>query len=476
MKKHLVVLLSVSILIVLSLGAYAASDSRSSNPGDQKSLELTVYNTNLGLVKDRREIKLDTGEQPLRFMGVASQVIPESVQIQSINAPDKLRVLEQNYEYDLLSPDKLLEKYVGKTIKIVDYNPYVDRQRLVEAKVLSANDGAVLQIGDEITFDYGGRMVFPEVPENLIAEPTLVWLLDNSLKGKSHTIEASYLTGGISWKADYVLTLNADDTAGDLGGWVTIDNQSGAEYRDAKLKLVAGDVARVEEPEVMYESGVMDFVSKRAAPQFQEQEFFEYHIYTLDRPSTVKQNQTKQISLLSADDIGIKKEFVFNGSSHYYRGKYGEVEQNTKIGVFVEFKNSKENKLGMPIPKGTVRMYKRDHEDSLQFIGEDTVDHTPKDEKVRLHVGDAFDIVGSRVQTDWDKKFFSTYEAAFAVTIKNHKDEDVEVRVVEPIPGDWKILNSSHKYEKTEAHTAEFLLNIPANGETKLTYRVSMEF
>jgi hypothetical protein len=217
-------------------------------------------------------------------------------------------------------------------------------------------------------------------------------------------------------------------------------------------------------------------VEAASAPQFKEEGFFEYHIYTLQRPSTIKENQSKQISLITADSIPVKKELLFRGESYYYFGQYGETGENKKVGVFVEIANRKEEKLGIPLPKGTVRVYKRDKDGSLQFIGEDAIDHTPKDEKVRIKVGDAFDVVGSRKQTDWKKIAHDTYEAAFEITLKNHKKEDVAVRVIEPVPGDWQMLNSSHDYKKGDAHTAEFNIPVKKDGEAKLSYRVRMRY
>jgi hypothetical protein len=212
------------------------------------------------------------------------------------------------------------------------------------------------------------------------------------------------------------------------------------------------------------------------APQFKEEAFFEYHIYTLQRPSTIKDNQTKQISLVTADSIPVKKELIYYGANYYYYNRYGEAMTNQKVGVFIEMENKKEQNLGIPLPKGTVRVYKNDAEGSLQFIGEDAIDHTPKDEKVRVKLGDAFDVVGSRKQTDWKKVAYDTYEESFEISLHNHKKEDVVVKVVEPIPGEWKMLSSSHEYKKTEAFTAEFLIPVPRDKETKLTYTVRMRF
>ena len=443
---------------------------------DQTAVAITIYNVNLGLVKDQRQIKLQKGESEVRFMDVASQIIPASVHIKSIIDSGSLLVLEQNYEYDLLNPQKLLDKYVGKDVKLYYKNPYTEREEILNATLLSNNGGPIFKIGNEITFGHPGRIIFPGVPENLISKPTLVWLLDNSLSS-AQKVEASYLTNGINWRADYVLTLNEKDDRADLSGWVTIDNKSGATYQNAKLKLVAGDVNRVRD-EYEYRDKMLRVAeaAAKAAPQFKEEEFFEYHIYTLQRPSTIKDNQTKQISLITAGDIPVKKELVYYGAKYYYYSQYGEAVSNQKVGVFVEIENKKEHNLGIPLPKGIVRVYKHDSEGSLQFVGEDRIDHTPKDEKVRVKLGDAFDVVGSRKQTEWKKIASDTYEAAFELSLRNHKEENVTVKVIEPIPGDWIMLNSSHEYAKTEAFTAEFAIPVPKDKEVKLTYRVRMRF
>ena len=444
---------------------------------DQQSVSLTIYNTNLGLVKDHRTLKLPQGVSELRFMGVASQIIPASVSIRSLADPGSLRVLEQNYEYDLLNPQKLLDKYVGREVKLFVKNPYTEREETVVATLLSNNGGPIFKIGEEITYGHPGRIIFPGVPEDLMAKPTLVWLAENSLLNGQKG-EASYLTNGINWRSDYVVTLNEKDDKADLAGWVTIDNKSGTTFRNAKLKLVAGDVNRVRD-DAEYEfkmKRVAEMAAKPAAPQFKEESFFEYHIYTLQRPSTVKDYQTKQISLVQADGIGVKKEFLFRGASYYYHSRYGEAMSNQKVGVFVEIENREKNRLGIPLPKGTVRVYKHDSSGSLQFVGEDSIDHTAKDEKVRVKLGDAFDVVGSRKQTDWKKIASDTYEAAFEISLRNHKKEDVVVKVVEPIPGDWRMMSNSHEFAKSEAFTAEFQVPVQKDGETKVTYRVRMRY
>jgi len=482
--RYLSLVLTVILMQVIGSGTPAYSENIgiatkgiATGLEDQTGVAVTIYNVNLGLVKDERKVRLFQGIGEMNFMDVASQIIPASVDIKSLVNPDSLRVLEQNYEYDLLNSQKLLDKYVGKEVKLYSKNPYTEREEIVTATLLSNNDGPIFKIGNEITFGHPGRIIFPGVPENLISKPTLIWLIENTL-ASPQTVEASYLTNSINWRADYVVTLNDKDDRADLSGWVTIDNKSGATYKNAKLKLVAGDIHRVKD-EWEYEAKMSRIAMaeiKPAPPQFKEEEFFEYHIYTLQRPSTIKDNQTKQIRLVTAESIPVKKELIYQGARYYYYNRYDKAKTKEKVGVFVDITNKKEYNLGIPLPKGTVRVYKQDEEGSLQFVGEDAIDHTPKDEKVKVKVGDAFDVVGERKQTDWKKLASDTLEASFEISLRNHKKEDVVVKVVEPIPGDWTMLSSSHEYKKTEAFAAEFTIPVPKDQEVKLTYGVRMRF
>ncbi len=481
--KYLFIILVILFLAGIGCNVMAVpvadnrdSWSNSSTLKDQTEIAVTIYNVNLGLIKDKRKIKLSQGAGELRFMDVAAKIIPTSVYIKSLTNHDNLKVLEQNYEYDLMNPQKLLDKYVGKEVKLYYKNPYTEREEIKTATLLSNNGGPIFKIGDEITFRHPGRIIFPKVPENLISKPTLIWLIENNTLS-TQKIEASYLTDGINWRSDYVVTLNDKDDKADISGWVTIDNKSGTTYKKAKLKLVAGDVHRVRD-EREYRDKMMRYAAKTriSEEQFKEEEFFEYHIYTLQRPSTIKNNQTKQISLVRAENIPVKKELLYHGARYYYYNRHEQAISDKKIGVFIEIKNKKENNLGIPLPKGIVRVYKHDSEGSLQFVGEDSIDHTPKDEKVRVKLGDAFDVVGSRKQMDWKKKAYDTYEASYEISLRNHKKDDVAVKVVEPIPGEWKIIKSSHPYKKTEAHTAEFNIKVPKDKEIKLTYRVRIRY
>lgn len=487
--KKIGILLAIVTGICLSLkgreGLGAKSDGEpvttSVTQEQQKEVSLTVYNQNLGLVKDNREIRLGSDVHEIRFMDVASQINPTTVHLKSLTDPQGLKILEQNYEYDLLNPAKLLDKYVGKKIKIVDKNYYTGEERVVEATLLSTNGGLVYQIDGSIHLGHPGRVILPEIPDNLIAKPTLVWLLQNRT-ARPQRVEASYLTGGISWKADYVFVLNQKDDRGDISGWVTIDNKSGATYKDATLKLVAGDIHRARTRQDLY--GAMDRAAKAVASEtvqreFTEEGFFEYHLYTLQGRSTIKDNQTKQLSLLSATDIPVEKQLIYYGAQHYYRNKHGVPISNQKVGVYLEVANKKENRLGLPLPKGIVRVYKADDGGSLQFVGEDWIDHTPKDEKVKIKMGEAFDVVGERVQKDWRQVGWSlspVYEVEWEVKLRNHKKEDARVKIIEPVPGDWEMMRSSHAYEKIEAHTLQYVVNVPKDGEVRVNYRVRIRF
>jgi len=474
MKETLKIFLTPLLLLMVA-APLLALDRQVSTQENQIALEITVYNSNLGLVKDQRQVKLGSGMQELNFMDVASQIIPTSVSIKSIQEANPFSVMEQNYEYDLLSPRKLMDKYVGKQVKLFTKNPYTEREEMVSATLLANNENQpVFQIGNDITFNHPGRILFPEIPKDLISKPTLIWLLDNKTTNPQK-IEALYLTKGLNWKSDYVLVLDEQDIRAGLSGWVTIDNKSGAAYRNARLKLVAGDIQRAKEDFVGAKKPMV--ASKTAAvPQFKEDSFFEYHIYTLERKTTLKENQTKQISLLNVQQIPLTKEFIYRGSQYYYRNKQGEIISDQKVGVFVQIINSKENNLGMPLPKGTVRAYKRDADGSLQLVGEDAIDHTPRDEKIRLKLGEAFDLKAERKQMQWEKIASDTYESAYEISLRNHKKEDVVIRVVEPLPGDWKVLEYSHPYTKLDASTIAFDVPVPKDKESKLKYRVRIRF
>jgi hypothetical protein len=439
---------------------------------DQRDVMITVYNGNLGLVKDVREARLPAGTSEVQFMDVAAQIDPTTVHLKSLTDATGLRILEQNYEYDLLSSQKLLEKYVGRKVRL-----YTGDGVYHEATLLSTN-GPVFDINGQIHLGQYGRVVLPALPENLVSKPTLAWLLRNQV-GRPQRIEASYLTSGITWKADYVMVLNAADSKSDLTGWVTIDNKSGATYANALLKLVAGDVNRAQDARRvnrMMEVAAKATPASEASRDFAAEGFFEYHLYTLDGRTTVKDQQTKQLALLAAADVPVEKQLIYYGAEEYYRSSYGVPVSKQKVAVYLELTNSKEHRLGLPLPRGKLRVYKADASGSQQLIGEDWIEHTPKDERVKIKLGNAFDVVAERTQKDWRKLAGNLFEVEWEITLRNHKNVDQTVTVIEPVPGDWQVLQSTHAYEKIEAHTLRYQVSVPKEGSAKVAYRVRIRF
>jgi hypothetical protein len=480
MKKIIVLVTLISFLVSIQLG-YALNrmgiqDSTApltSTLKDQQNVSVTIYNSNVGLVKDIRLIDFKPGIYELKFMDVAAKIDPTTVHIQSLTNGSSLNVLEQNYEYDLLSPQKLLEKFVGEKVQLATINPETKQEEILDAILLSTQGGNIFQIGEKIHIGHNGRVLLSKIPENLISQPTLVWMLENKLS-KPQKLEASYLTSGINWKADYVTVLNKLDTMTDMTGWVTIDNRSGATYQNTLLKLVAGDIHRVEGEMKMSDARPMA-AAKEASQQFKEESFFEYHLYTLDRRTTIKDNQTKQMTLLDANQVPVKKFFLFAGYPQFYYFQ-DQRSNKQKVGVFLELENTKKNNLGIPLPKGTIRVYKEDQDGSLQFVGEDRIDHTPKDEKFKIKIGEAFDVLGERVQTDYKRLSPNLFEVAFEVSLRNHKKEDIKVFVEEPIPGDWEMLLNSHPFGKLSAHLIRFEVPVAKDKEEKVKYRIRFRY
>ncbi|MFQ5787117.1 MAG: DUF4139 domain-containing protein [Thermodesulfobacteriota bacterium] len=464
--------ITICLIITFFSSIADAGDETSSKStvADQIEVQVAVYNNNLGLIKDTRKVLLPVGEGELRFMGVASHIMPVTVHVKSLNYPEAFSVIEQNYEYDLMNASKLLDKYVSKNIKIMIWNEYQDRKEIVEATLLSNNNGQIYQINDEIYIGHPGIKVLPEIPENLIAKPTLTWLYSNK-RSEDHHLEVSYIANNLSWKADYVVVLNKDDTLADISGWITLDNKSGATYKNARLKLISGDVHRAME-EFKDKVYVMERMAKSAVPQFKEEPFFEYHIYDLQRKTTIKDNQTKQISLLEATGTKVQKELMVYGSQGFLTRRYRERDSKQAVNVYVKFMNTVDNNLGMPIPEGIMRLYKMDSEGSIQFIGEDRVGHTPVDEEVRLKIGNAFDVIAERIQTDYKQITKGLHESEWEITLKNHKKKDVTVSIIEPMFGNWTVIDNSHPYTKKDAFTIRFDVTVPKDGEVKVKYRV----
>jgi hypothetical protein len=462
----------------------AAQAAHGTEPGsstldDQVDLAVTVYNSDIALVRDVRELQLPRGSFDLRFMDIAATVNPATVHFRSLTEPSRVNVLEQNYEYDLLEPDKLLRKYVGRDVTLVRRRSEngVTREEEVKARLLSYNNAPVWQIGNEIITGLSADHIkFPELPGNLYTHPTLIWTLDNSGAAR-HRVEASYLASKLSWNADYVLTVGRDDKAADLDGWVTLANGSGTSFRNTKLQLVAGDLNRVRQ----VIDKVMSFDARReaasAAPAMAQESFSDYHLYTLARKTTINNNETKQVSMLTGTGVPVRKRYVVEGQSYYYRnGQHPGSPLKDVVQVYYQFKNEERAGLGMPMPSGVVRVYQADSKGGTQFVGEDRIAHTPKDEELNLKIGNAFDVTCERNQIDFEKIASNVYEFEYAITLRNHKATAVSVEVNEPIGGTWKMVRSSHEWTKTAAWAAGFAVPIAPDATAVLKYRVRVTY
>ncbi len=451
-------------------------NAQSTTLSDQTDLNVTVYNSNIALVRDVRQLTLPTGAFSLKFADIAATVNPATVHFRSLTEPDKLSVIEQNYEYDLLEPAKLLHKYVGKEVTLT--RTYQENGAIkhedVKATLLADNNGPVWKIGNDIvTGMRADSYRFPEVPANLYERPTLLMSLENS-GARKQQIEASYLAQNLSWNADYILTVGREDKAADLDGWVTLANTSGTAFHNARLQLVAGDLNRlpISNMKAGVAGGMVSNMARKDA-QFAQESFSEYHLYTLGRRTSVEDKETKQISLLQGTGVPTEKIFVVNGQNYYYHNAQNPGSpQKDPVLVYYKFKNEQKAGLGMPMPAGNVRVYQKDSKGGVLFIGEDRIGHTPKDEIVTVHIGNAFDIVAERKQTDYKRIDSRTWEMQFEITLRNHKDVPVVVEVNEPIGGDWGMLSSTYKATKTAAFAAQFHVPVEKDGTAVLTYRI----
>lgn len=478
--------LAFSLIPLMQMSALAidSKDKAKAKSNDSESVAITVYNQNFGLVKDIRNVELKEGINNLRFDDVAEAIDPTSVNFLSLTAPNSVVVREQNYQYDLMDVSTILSKSVGKEIKIRQYTGggvHEVSGTLLNSPLVTVSDSngnvsqrsqsIVLKTPTGIVLGANGEVELAELPSGLVAKPSLLWKLQAD-KGGEHRAEISYQTQGMNWKCDYVAVANSDDTACDLTSWVTLDNKSGASFKQAALKLMAGDVHRVTQAPMPRGFSLMkSAMAGAAAPQFSEQSFAEYHLYSLAGRTDLNNNETKQLTLFNAASVPVKKLFVFESGS---MNNYGQAN-GQKVNVKLEIANTQGNNLGMPMPKGKVRVYKKDQDGAMQFVGEDLIDHTPKDEKVRLYIGDAFDIVGERKQTNYQQISQRMLKQSFEISLRNHKEKEVTVTVIEHAYGDWKVVNSSQPFTKKDSHTIEFAVKVPANGESKVTYDLEIK-
>jgi hypothetical protein len=447
--KHLLVF----ALFIVALASMALADD----------VAITVYNQNLALVKEGRSLDFQKGVNKMDLTDVAAFIDPTSVHFKLKSGGDNIQLLEQNYQYDLVSSEKILQKYLGNDIDVIMKNGDVLKGRYLSSSsgylVLQLPEGAIRLINDKEMLS----VTAPKLPEGLIVVPTLQWLLSSDVSGK-RDVEVSYLTSNINWHAEYVALLDATDTKLQLSGWVSLDNKSGKTYRDAKLKLVAGDINRVQPPQQpMYAKGARMDMMAMSDQGFAEKTFFEYHMYTLGRPSTIADNETKQVSLFEPATTPIKKLY-----------RYTVADGSKDVSVVVKFKNSEANSMGMPLPAGKIRLTKLDTDGSEEFLGEDQIDHTPKDEEVEIKVGNAFDVVGETNTVDSKRISDHVSEFTIEVKLRNHKKEDVTVGALYNSWGDWQVLESNFTYVKKNARQIEFTVPVVKDGESVLRFRMRL--
>jgi hypothetical protein len=469
--------------------ALAGGPEEAVKGGDRSSVDLTVYNQNLSLIREERTFILPKGLSTVVVPDIPSTIDGTSVHFMSLTDPPSVRVLEQNYQYDLVSQAKLLERYLGRQVEFMRLDPATNKERAVSGTLLASGyagtGGLVAEIEGKVELNPSGRLVLPSLPEGLILKPQLTWMVSSTREG-THKAELSYLAGGLSWSCTYVALMDDKGSSLDMTGWVTLTNNSGTSFHDAGLKLVAGDVNIVQDQAMpLYKAMRSDMAAEAGAAQFSQSNLFEYKLYSLQRRTNIGNNETKQVELASAHNVKTKKTYVYDGlvdqwrtwwnnSSYRSQESFGQ-QSNTKVGVYVAFKNEEKSGLGIALPKGKVRVYERDEEGKEQFVGEDQIDHTPKDENVRLFLGNAFDLVGERVQKD-----FKSYgngrivEETIEITMRNHKDETVAAEVYEH-PwrwSQWEIVTASDAWTKVDQSTLKFPVTLPKDGEKKVRYTI----
>ncbi len=468
MKKRIIFL---AIVCVAACSAGFAGPQKSGEQGTA----LTIYNDNFAVVRESRQMSFEKGLNTAKFTDVASAIDPTSVNFRCLSEPGAVSVLEQNYEYDLVNTDSLLKRYIDKNVTAVLKGSGADTGRKSTGQLLAAMGDSLILKSQENDIEILDKSSIEEVslkemPDDLVTRPTLVWLTDAKEKG-AQLCQVTYTTGQISWNADYSAVLNADETKIDFAGWVTIDNRSGATYKNSTIKLIAGDVRRVTAPQPM-----RDRVMKAAAPMeaemagFEEKAFMEYHLYTLGRKSTINNNQVKQIEFITpALGVPVKKLYIYERGQQYM---YSRGQQSGKVQIKLEFENAKENNLGIALPKGKIRVFKKDPaDDTLEFVGEDTIDHTPNKEKLLLYIGNAFDVVAEYTLVDSQHDRRMTRET-HKIELRNRKTEAVTVFVDEKFPQsvNWTIDKSTHKYEKRDASTARFEVKLEADSVAAVQY------
>jgi hypothetical protein len=492
----------------LTLGRAAVLSTLLASAAAGADPALTIYNQNFAVVREVLPLDLQPGANRVRFSGASAHVEPDSVILRDPAGKRLIRILEQNYRGDPLSQGLLLSLFEGKTIEFLlpsangvtrtvqgrivrsGYVPHYaamsryGSQYAANQYAMTSDGGGqpIVEIDGKLQFQLPGQPVFPALGDDTVLRPTLDWVIQSPDRARFDA-ELSYVSGGMSWSADYNAVAPETGDTLDITGWVTLDNQSGKQFDNARIKLMAGDVSKIQpgQPQRVFASGGGVMGGIVSAPPVTERSFDDYHLYTLERPATIRDRETKQVEFLRASDIASTRVYVYDGAAldRNYGGndlrfvrEYG-VRSNPKVWTMLEFVNSEANHLGMPLPAGRVRFYRRDRDGQLEFIGENQISHTPKDERLRLYTGNAFDIVGERRQVTFNvDQNRAMLDESFEIKLRNHKKTAATVRVVEHLYrwSTWSIATASDPYRKTDSSTIEFDVTLGPDAEKTLTY------
>ncbi|MCZ6502252.1 MAG: DUF4139 domain-containing protein [Gammaproteobacteria bacterium] len=441
----------------------------------QVDVSVTVYDGNFAIIREKRNVLLPLGEFELEFQDVARSIDPSSVSVTSDSDEKGLQVLEQSYRYDLLNKQTLLERFLGQKLKYSrSVQDGIRFERLLREGILLSINPEVVRFGDEIEIDPEGIITLAYLPDDLKTTPTLLWNVENTIRGRQG-LQISYLTENISWRTDYVLTLSADESQASLDGWVTLVNQSGAVYKNAMLKLVAGDVRRVRDLPQLARRATQQALglSAEAAIVPSQESFFEYHLYDFPRRTTLETNSVKQVRLMTARGIDVEKSYVLQNEVVQYQA---QGTQKLKANVILTFRNTRRNNLNVPLPAGKVRVYKADSGGVLLLAGEDRVQHTPVNSDIEIKVGRAFDVTAIRKQTNYRRLGNRGAEVSYSITVKNHKNKAIELMVKEKLNGAWVITQESHKGEKLDSATMAYRLKMRRGAEQTITYTAQFNY
>ena len=488
----------VAIVVLFALGCTALAEP-----------SLTVYNQDFAVVRERLNLDLKRGSNEVSVTDITAHLEPDSVILRDPTGKRAIQILEQNYRADPISQGLLLSLYEGQEIEFLT-DEQVIRGRIVRSGYVPHQSGMqrygsqytmrqysrstisqpIIEVDGKLRFSLPGLPLFPSLADDTILKPTINWILQTDKSGRLDA-ELSYVTGGMSWKADYSMLAQSEDDAIDVIGWVTVDNQSGRTFDKARIKLMAGDVSKIQPDErVMYEyAAVSGYAMDASMPAaVSEKAFEDYHLYTLNRPTTLRDRETKQVEFLRANSVKAERLYVYDGvriDRRQYRGYTSEnircnrdygTDCNPKVWIMKECENSEENHLGIPLPRGIVRFYRRDDDGQLEFTGENIIDHTPRDETVRVYTGNAFDLVGERRRTNYQIDTSNDWlDESFEIKVRNRKEKDtVEFRVVEHLYRwiNWEIVEKSDDFIKTDSQTIEFRIQVPAGEEKVITYKV----